>query len=204
MWLPVWQMHAILSVSCLKDSINPSGMITIRFQPTQKIEGRSDANFVVTGSTRGCHNNIARCHQWWHSWHHDSFLFWVQTTVLLTYLADVSNERRRACTGPRQVSVGTGPAVETLAVWRQRGRCGWRGRCRRGTWKRNGINSNRILVHARYNHHSCITHDDSSVKIRTICHAQDLWKLAWSCKQLHLLCLPDQWNLAGTALLSGF
>ena len=29
------------------------------------------------------------------------------------------------------------------------------------------------------------------LKIRTICHAQDLWKLAPACKQLHLLCLPD-------------
>ena len=28
------------------------------------------------------------------------------------------------------------------------------------------------------------------LKIRTICHARDLWKLAQSCKQLHLLCLP--------------
>ena len=44
----------------------------------------------------------------------------------------------------------------------------------------------------------------SVVKIRTICHAQDLWKLTWSCKQLHVLCLPDSWNLPGTALLSWF
>ena len=28
------------------------------------------------------------------------------------------------------------------------------------------------------------------LKIRTICHAWDLWKLAQSCKQLHLLCPP--------------
>ena len=40
--------------------------------------------------------------------------------------------------------------------------------------------------------------------IRTICHAWDLWKLAQSCKQLCLLCLPDPWNLPDTALLSGF
>ena len=43
----------------------------------------------------------------------------------------------------------------------------------------------------------------SVLKIRTICHAWDLWNLAWSCKQLHLLCPPDTWNLPGTALLSG-
>ena len=40
--------------------------------------------------------------------------------------------------------------------------------------------------------------------IGTICHAQDLWKLARCCKQLYLLYLPDPWNLPGTALLSGF
>ena len=39
--------------------------------------------------------------------------------------------------------------------------------------------------------------------IRTICHAQDLWKLAWSCNQLHLLCPPDPWSLPRIALLSG-
>ena len=32
----------------------------------------------------------------------------------------------------------------------------------------------------------------------------ETWKLAQSCTQMHLLCLPDPWNLAGTALLSGF
>ena len=42
------------------------------------------------------------------------------------------------------------------------------------------------------------------LKIRTICYAPDLWKLARSCKQLCLLCLPDLWNLPRTALLSGF
>ena len=41
-------------------------------------------------------------------------------------------------------------------------------------------------------------------KFRIICHAQDLWKLARSCIQMHLLCPPDPWNLPGTALLSGF
>ena len=44
----------------------------------------------------------------------------------------------------------------------------------------------------------------SVLKIRTNCHAWDLWKLAWSCKELHLLGLPDTWNFSGTALLSGF
>ena len=41
------------------------------------------------------------------------------------------------------------------------------------------------------------------LKIRTMCHGRDLRKLTWSCKQLHLLCPPDPWNLPGTALLSG-
>ena len=33
-------------------------------------------------------------------------------------------------------------------------------------------------------------------------HARDLWRLAWSCKQLRLPCPPDPWNLPGTALLN--
>ena len=43
-----------------------------------------------------------------------------------------------------------------------------------------------------------------ALKIRTICHAQDMWELARSCKQFHLLCLTDPCNLPGTALLSAF
>ena len=39
---------------------------------------------------------------------------------------------------------------------------------------------------------------------RTIGHAQDLWNVACSCKQLRLLCPSDPWNLPETALLSGF
>ena len=41
-------------------------------------------------------------------------------------------------------------------------------------------------------------------KIRTICHARDLWTSARYCKQLRLLCAPDPWHLWGTALLGGF
>ena len=33
---------------------------------------------------------------------------------------------------------------------------------------------------------------------------RDLWKSAWPCKQLHLLCLSNPWNLSGTVLLRGF
>ena len=33
------------------------------------------------------------------------------------------------------------------------------------------------------------------LKIKTICHTRDLWNLAWFCKQLHSLCLPDPRNL---------
>ena len=36
------------------------------------------------------------------------------------------------------------------------------------------------------------------------CRARELWKLAPSCKQSHLLCLPDPRNLPGAALPSGF
>ena len=39
---------------------------------------------------------------------------------------------------------------------------------------------------------------------RTICNAWDLWKFTWFCKQLCLLCLPQPWDVPGTALLSGF
>ena len=43
------------------------------------------------------------------------------------------------------------------------------------------------------------------LKIKTICHARDLWKSARSCsKQLHYLCLSNPWNLPGTTLSSGF
>ena len=42
------------------------------------------------------------------------------------------------------------------------------------------------------------------LKIRTICHAHDQKKLAWSCKHLHLLCLPDLGNQPDTALLNEF
>ena len=42
------------------------------------------------------------------------------------------------------------------------------------------------------------------LKIRTICYALELWKLAQSCKQLCLLCPPDPWNFPGTALLMDF
>ena len=42
------------------------------------------------------------------------------------------------------------------------------------------------------------------LKIKTICHAWDLRKLARSCKQLYLLCLPHPWNLPCIVLLSGF
>ena len=37
----------------------------------------------------------------------------------------------------------------------------------------------------------------SELKIRTIFHAQDLWKLARSCKQLRMLCPPNPWHLLG-------
>ena len=39
--------------------------------------------------------------------------------------------------------------------------------------------------------HSQLPYTYTELKIRAIYHAQDLWKLAPSCKQLHLLCLPD-------------
>ena len=42
------------------------------------------------------------------------------------------------------------------------------------------------------------------LKIRAICHDRVFWELVRSCKQLHLLCPPDSWNLTSTHLLSGF
>ena len=42
------------------------------------------------------------------------------------------------------------------------------------------------------------------LNIKTICNAQDLLKLARSCKQLHSLCSPDLWNLPGAAIRCGF
>ena len=38
---------------------------------------------------------------------------------------------------------------------------------------------------------SCDT--DAVLEIRTTCHMWDLWKLAWSCKQLHLPCSRNPW-----------
>ena len=39
-----------------------------------------------------------------------------------------------------------------------------------------------------------MSHNLPALKIRTICDARDLWKLARSCKLLHSLCPPDPWN----------
>ena len=52
--------------------------------------------------------------------------------------------------------------------------------------------------------HCCSQYHIPVLKIRTICNARDLWKFASPCKQLHLLCLPNPWNLPGAAILSGF
>ena len=53
-------------------------------------------------------------------------------------------------------------------------------------------------------HQPRVTDRCAVLKIEAICHVRDLWKLARYCKQLHLLCQPDPWNLPGTALLSEF
>ena len=42
------------------------------------------------------------------------------------------------------------------------------------------------------------------LKIRTICHVPDLWKIARSCKKLHSLYPPDPLNLPGAALIGRF
>ena len=52
-----------------------------------------------------------------------------------------------------------------------------------------------------YGVYTCV---DTVLKIRTVCHARDLWKLAQSYKETYLLCLPDSWNLPRIVLLSGF
>ena len=50
-------------------------------------------------------------------------------------------------------------------------------------WVVNSLNTSRCCCNfGRFNH--------TVFKIRTICHARDLWKLALSYKQLHLLCPP--------------
>ena len=43
-------------------------------------EGCYDANFVVTGSTGGCHKDNLQCHQWSQSWYHQNSreLSWCQ------------------------------------------------------------------------------------------------------------------------------
>ena len=48
-----------------------------------KTESRHDANFVFTGSTAGCHNDILRCHQWRRTWHYDNSRFSVTVSVKL-------------------------------------------------------------------------------------------------------------------------
>ena len=40
-----------------------------------RVESYHDANFVVIGSTGGCHNDNLRCHQWQQCWHHDNSRF---------------------------------------------------------------------------------------------------------------------------------
>ena len=45
----------------------------------QKTESCHDANFIIIGDIRGCHNDNLWCHQWWQSWHHDNSLFSVFT-----------------------------------------------------------------------------------------------------------------------------
>ena len=59
-----------------------------------------------------------------------------------------------------------------------------------------------------YSHIECISYPmiyiNPVLRNRTICHARDLWKLPWSCKQLRLLCPPTLWKLPDTALISGF
>ena len=50
----------------------------------------------------------------------------------------------------------------------------------------------------------CVLHSVIVLKINTIYHAWDLWKLAHACKQLNLLYLPDPWYLPCTALFSAF
>ena len=38
-----------------------------------------DANLIIIGDIRGCHNDNLWCHQWWQSWYHDNSLFSVFT-----------------------------------------------------------------------------------------------------------------------------
>ena len=48
-----------------------------------KLDSCHDANFVVTGSTTGCHYDNLWCHQWRQSWHQDDTLFSIYTHSLV-------------------------------------------------------------------------------------------------------------------------
>ena len=51
--------------------------ISLRIVPNTENKGRQFDNFVVTGGTVSCHNNL-RCHQWRQSCQIDILLFSVQ------------------------------------------------------------------------------------------------------------------------------
>ena len=81
--------------------------------------------------------------------------------------------------------------------------------CQRVTLEKIFFMSDKALLTIHSQSHGCdwpraMIWAKAVLKIRTICHARDLWKLAQSCKQLHLLCPSYLWNLPGTSFLSGF
>ena len=45
----------------------------------QKTKCCPNANFVIPGSTAGCHNDSLQCHHWQQGWHYDNFLFSVNS-----------------------------------------------------------------------------------------------------------------------------
>ena len=75
------------------------------------------------------------------------------------------------------------------------------------TWRQFCLGLNMLTWIRQEYWENQVKHKDnitSVMKIRTICHARGLWKLARSYKQLRLLCPTDPWKLPGTLLLSEF
>ena len=57
-------------------NVQLSGIVCILLSAEGSLKNKSchDANFVITGGTAGCYDNL-QCHQWWQSWHHEDSWF---------------------------------------------------------------------------------------------------------------------------------
>ena len=77
-WRTQWVVHALLPVSHIGQITINNGSIwgvaqgcKLMHCLSAKANSCHDANFVITGGTKGCHHDNLWCHQWWQSWHHD-------------------------------------------------------------------------------------------------------------------------------------